>query len=203
MRLRGQPETRRSRYPRIGSSSPTSRWERPVPTWKRRDEEPAGDARVLRGRPSSAHGAGGLSSTLPVLHSGVPDNWEKDAYTAQGPYVKEPFRYLEEVRDELPYRVISLLPVFESSDHFPLYLQNDPHWSDAGHRIAAQAVASALSAYGLLPLNETPRARPKASPTLHLRATWSRCTARNTWQRVMRDRLKRRLGACGCPRASA
>ena len=86
-----------------------------------------------------------------------PDNWEKDAYTAQGPYVKEPFRYLEEVRDELPYRVISLLPVFESSDHFPLYLQNDPHWSDAGHRIAAQAVARALSAYGLLPLNETPQ----------------------------------------------
>ena len=83
-----------------------------------------------------------------------PDNWEKDAYRVQGPYVKEPFRYLEEVRDELPYRVIDLLPVFESSDHFPLYLQNDPHWSAAGHRIAAQAVARGLAAYGLLPLNE-------------------------------------------------
>ncbi len=83
-----------------------------------------------------------------------PDNWEKDAYTAQGPYVKEPFRYLEQVRDELPYRVINLLPVFESSDHFPLYLQNDPHWSAAGHRIAAQAVARALSAYDLLRLSE-------------------------------------------------
>jgi putative membrane-bound dehydrogenase-like protein len=85
-----------------------------------------------------------------------PDNWERNAYTAQGPYVREPFRYLAEASDELPYPLIDLLPSFESSEEFPLYQQNDPHWTPAGHRLAAGAVLKALSEHGLLGSSRTP-----------------------------------------------
>ena len=80
-----------------------------------------------------------------------PDNWEANRYEVLGPYVEEPFRYFDEVRDELPYPVLSLLPAFAESEEFPLFLPNDPHWNARGARLAAEHVALWLSERGLIP----------------------------------------------------
>jgi hypothetical protein len=73
-----------------------------------------------------------------------PRNWEAGEYEPLGPFVREPFRYFEEARKKLPYPVFSLLPAFEKSAKFPLYLEDDPHWNAEGHRVAAAAVVEYL-----------------------------------------------------------
>lgn len=79
-----------------------------------------------------------------------PRNWEK-GYAPLGPYVREPFRYFAEVAPTLAYPVIDILPAFESSERFPLYFGNDPHWTEQGADVAAHAIFDALLARGLLP----------------------------------------------------
>jgi hypothetical protein len=83
-----------------------------------------------------------------------PKNWEAWAYEVQGPYVREPFRYFEEVADRLPYPVVSLLPAFEASKTFPLYFDDDPHWNQEGARLAAETAARAIQRLGLLPCED-------------------------------------------------
>lgn len=78
-----------------------------------------------------------------------PRSWER-GYEVLGPYVKEPFRYFEEVGDALPYPVFSLLADFEASEEFPLYFGNDPHWTQRGADFAARAVLAKLRAAGLV-----------------------------------------------------
>jgi len=80
----------------------------------------------------------------------VPRNWEK-GYTPLGRYVREPFRYFAEVGDSLAYPVIDVLADFESSERFPLYFGNDPHWTEQGADVAARAVFTGLRERGLLP----------------------------------------------------
>ena len=79
------------------------------------------------------------------------DNWEQERSTRLGPFAREPFRYFEEVGGTLAYPLISLLPVFERSEEFPLFRSDDPHWNEAGARLAAESIAAELSARGLLP----------------------------------------------------
>lgn len=73
-----------------------------------------------------------------------PHNWEEHEYTRLGPYCREPFRYFDELRPRVAYPVVSLLPDFERSEMFPLYLDDDPHWNAAGHRLAAESILKAL-----------------------------------------------------------
>ena len=80
-----------------------------------------------------------------------PKNWERWRYKPLGPFVREPFRYFEEVAPELPYPVFSLMPAFEGSETFPLFFADDPHWNRDGARLAARAVADGLSAAELVP----------------------------------------------------
>lgn len=80
-----------------------------------------------------------------------PKNWEARSYEVLGPFVREPFRYFEEVADELPYPVVNLLPAFEASETFPLYLEEDPHWNQEGARLAAKTAARAIQRLGLIP----------------------------------------------------
>ncbi len=80
-----------------------------------------------------------------------PYNWEAAEYEILGPYVKEPFRYFEELRDELPYPVLNLLPVFETARTFPLYFEDDPHWNEYGAALVAETIAGYLLENELTP----------------------------------------------------
>lgn len=80
-----------------------------------------------------------------------PANWERLEYEALGPYVREPFLYFAERAGRLPYPVLSLLPVFAESETFPLFHEDDPHWSEAGARLVAETVARWTSESGLIP----------------------------------------------------
>ena len=78
-----------------------------------------------------------------------PRNWEEHEcgeheYTRLGPYSCKPFRYFDELRPRVAYPVVSLLPDFERSEAFPLYLDDDPHWNAAGHRLAAETILKAV-----------------------------------------------------------
>jgi hypothetical protein len=81
----------------------------------------------------------------------TPKNWESRAYETLGPFVREPFRYFEEVADQLPYPVVNLLPAFETSKTFPLFLEDDPHWNREGARLAARTAAREIHRLGLIP----------------------------------------------------
>ena len=80
----------------------------------------------------------------------APRNWEHDC-PVLGEYVKEPNRYLASNKEKLGFPVIDLLPEFEASKIFPLYLEDDPHWTPAGARLAASTAARRLMAEGLIP----------------------------------------------------
>lgn len=80
-----------------------------------------------------------------------PRNYEAYAYQPLGPYVREPFRYFDEVKEKLPYKVYSLLPAFEGAKEFPLYHEDDPHWNNAGNHLAGINVAEFLIRERLVP----------------------------------------------------
>ena len=80
-----------------------------------------------------------------------PDNREAGRYDPLGPHVLAPFRYFEQRRDDLPYRVLSLLPAFREARDFPLYFRDDPHWNAAGARVAARGIADYLVREGAVP----------------------------------------------------
>ncbi len=80
-------------------------------------------------------------------------SWEPggDRYSVLGPFAREVFRYFREVEPSLPYPVVSLLPAFEGASEFPLFREDDPHWNQAGSRLAAHTVARELATRGLIP----------------------------------------------------
>ncbi len=80
-----------------------------------------------------------------------PENWEKGAYELGGPNVRAPSDYFEGKRKELRYPVLDLLPVFEQSGIFPLFLETDPHWNQRGALLAAETIESFLEQEGLVP----------------------------------------------------
>jgi hypothetical protein len=46
---------------------------------------------------------------------------------------------------------VDLLPAFETSKTFPLFLEDDPHWNREGARLAARTAAKAIHRLGLIP----------------------------------------------------
>ncbi|MEE8473872.1 MAG: hypothetical protein V3T01_00885 [Myxococcota bacterium] len=81
----------------------------------------------------------------------APRNWEDDRYQRLGPFVREPWRYIDEVANELPFPVIDLWPAFENSTRFPLFFRNDPHWNRFGSALAAETVIHELIERRLVP----------------------------------------------------
>ncbi len=69
-----------------------------------------------------------------------PGNWENDSYTMLGPLVFEPNRYFEEQFGHREFAYFSLLPAFQATTVFPTTFEDDPHWTDAGTQVAAEAV---------------------------------------------------------------
>ena len=74
----------------------------------------------------------------------APNNWEKFDYALDEPYQYEYFRFFEEARAEVSYPIFNLLPVFQTTDQFPLVFDNDPHWNERGHEFAAHALVNYL-----------------------------------------------------------
>jgi len=83
-----------------------------------------------------------------------PQSWEKDMYVPLGPHALEVFRWLDEIRPQLDFPLVSLLETFQQNQEFPTCMDDDPHWNATGHRVAAEAVLKTL-----LPLVERRLAR--------------------------------------------
>ena len=73
-----------------------------------------------------------------------PDSQYRVLYSAGGPYLREPFRWLEAYKSRVAFPCHSLLPAFESCGVFPTCFRDDPHWNRDGHTVAAEAI------YGIL-----------------------------------------------------
>ncbi len=77
-----------------------------------------------------------------------PDDWELESLGGRdlvlGPFVREPFRYFEELGLAGGSPVCSLLEDFERCGVSPHCFRGDPHWNEAGHRVAAAAIARRL-----------------------------------------------------------
>ncbi len=69
-----------------------------------------------------------------------PENWEKDEYEVLGKYAFEPFRYFENLKGEVDYPIYSLLPAFQLTTYFPTTFYDDPHWTELGTRVSAEAI---------------------------------------------------------------
>lgn len=77
-----------------------------------------------------------------------PRDWEmlasESRHTVLGPYSTEIFRWFDEQAETAEYPIFSLLEVFRSTDVFPTCFEDDPHWNEGGHRVAADAIAERL-----------------------------------------------------------
>jgi len=69
-------------------------------------------------------------------------SWEAEEYTPLGPWVLEPFRFFDERRKEASFEIHSLLPAFRNTSVFPTCFSDDPHWTPAGVRVAAEDLVS-------------------------------------------------------------
>jgi hypothetical protein len=85
-----------------------------------------------------------------------PRNWEASSYEIMGPYALDPFRYFDGVAPRLSYPVLTLLQTFRDAHDFPLFRDDDPHWSAAGTRLVAEAVARELIAREMVPCRNGP-----------------------------------------------
>lgn len=65
-------------------------------------------------------------------------------HSVLGPYSSEPFRWVAEYAASVDFPVDSLFDDFASSDVHPHTFEDDTHWNEAGHRIAADAVLERL-----------------------------------------------------------
>lgn len=85
---------------------------------------------------------------------------EPGEYSAQGPYIMEPFAWLDEFRQKVKFPVFSLLADFRDSGVFPTCFATDPHWNRAGHAVAARGVyrvLQELAASGFIALPLAPK----------------------------------------------
>jgi len=69
---------------------------------------------------------------------------EPGEYDPHGPYVMEPFRWLDEFSQRAGFPVHSLLDDFRNSGVFPTCYESDPHWNRQGHAVAARGMIRIL-----------------------------------------------------------
>ncbi len=73
-----------------------------------------------------------------------PNNWEKGQYTLLGSYSTEPFRYFDGLKSIVDFPIYSLLEDFQKTKIFPTTFNDDPHWNEAGNRVAANKITRIL-----------------------------------------------------------
>ncbi|MEL7062008.1 MAG: hypothetical protein AAGN46_18420 [Acidobacteriota bacterium] len=78
-----------------------------------------------------------------------PHSWERDDVDLESPHLFAPFRWLSERWPQSsagrPFETASLLEAFRRSKVFPTAFDDDPHWTPAGHEVAARALLAELA----------------------------------------------------------
>jgi len=69
-----------------------------------------------------------------------PQNWEKKDYPDSDRYIHEPFKWFDQIATEVEYPIFSLLPIFQNTKIYPTCFYDDPHWTELGNRVAAEAI---------------------------------------------------------------
>jgi len=77
-----------------------------------------------------------------------PRNWEGFRYKVDEPYENEYLRFWDEAATRVPFPIWGLVEEFRAHRGGPLVFEQDPHWNEAGHLLAAQTVARRLLAEG-------------------------------------------------------
>ena len=80
-----------------------------------------------------------------------PRDWEKDQFPKSDTYIHEPFKYFDKKTKEAPFPIYPLIAAFQDSDVFPTTWTDDPHYTPAGNRVVAEAMARYLKESSLLP----------------------------------------------------
>ncbi len=80
-----------------------------------------------------------------------PKDWEKKEWPQSDKYLMEPFKFFAEKARSAPFPVHSLLDAFLASKEPYTVFDDDPHYDDPGHRVAAGAMVRHLHKSGLLP----------------------------------------------------
>ncbi len=77
-----------------------------------------------------------------------PQNWEKDRYGVDEPFENVFLEFFDQqMRGSAGFPIWSLLEPFKEQGAGPdvsLVFEHDPHWNEAGHRVAGQALARGL-----------------------------------------------------------
>lgn len=73
-----------------------------------------------------------------------PDNWELEDYSVDEPYQFEYFRFFEQARSRVAFRIFDMLPAFQATDQTQLVFRDDPHWNRRGSNFAARTLADYL-----------------------------------------------------------
>jgi hypothetical protein len=73
-----------------------------------------------------------------------PNDLWKDKMPESDDYVLEAFEYFAKKAGTVEFPVHSLLEPFRQASVFPLCFENDPHWNENGHRVAADAITRIL-----------------------------------------------------------
>lgn len=77
-----------------------------------------------------------------------PRNWEGFRYRVDEPYEEEYLRFFEEAAGRESFPIWGLVEAFRAWRGGPLVFEQDPHWNEAGHLLAARTVAGKLAAAG-------------------------------------------------------
>lgn len=77
-----------------------------------------------------------------------PRNWEGFRYKVDEPFENEYLRFFDEAATREPFPIWGLVAEFRAWRGGPLVFEQDPHWNEAGHLLAARAVAARLAAAG-------------------------------------------------------
>ena len=79
-----------------------------------------------------------------------PHDWEKKDFPSSDRYVLEPFRYFADKAKTVDFPIHGLRDAFKNSGVFPVCLDGDPHWIQAGHDVATRAIVDAIVKDGFL-----------------------------------------------------
>jgi hypothetical protein len=112
---------------------------------------------ILETRDQARHlGAGYVLMIVPRYQhfnaAEAPEDPGRGLVPIGGPWIFEPFRFLESKSGEADFPIHSLLPDFRARGRaaFPVCFRDDGHWDVNGNRLAAEAIAEYLVADGVL-----------------------------------------------------